>query len=128
MRHDLMSDMFTILMNTEAVGKRNCVVPSSKIIKEILKTMQKKGYIGNFEFIDDGRGGKFKVEIVGKINKCGVIKPRHAATIKSFINWEKRYLPAVGMGELFISTSEGIMSHRDAAEKKIGGVLLGYIY
>ncbi|MBN2101432.1 MAG: 30S ribosomal protein S8 [Candidatus Aenigmarchaeota archaeon] len=128
MKHDSLSDMFTILMNTETVGKISCIVPSSKVIKEILKTMQKKGYIGNFELIDDGKGGKFRVEMVGKINKCGVIKPRHAVGLRSFINWEKRYLPAIGMGELFVSTPGGVMSHRDATEQKSGGVLLGYIY
>ncbi len=128
MKHDVLSDVFTVLRNTESVGKKSCIVPSSNIVKEILKTMQKKGYIGNFEFIDDGRGGRFKVEMTGKINKCGVIKPRHSVTLRSFIMWEKRYLPAIGMGELFISTPKGVMSHRDATKKKLGGVLLGYIY
>ncbi|NOX71609.1 MAG: 30S ribosomal protein S8 [Candidatus Micrarchaeota archaeon] len=128
MKHDLLSDMFTILRNNEDVGKKSCVVPASNMIKEILKTMQQKGYIGNFEFIDDGKGGKFKIELLGKINKCGVIKPRHSVPLKSFINWEKRYLPAIGMGELFVSTPKGIMSHRDSAKDSLGGVLLGYIY
>lgn len=128
MRHDLISDMFTILRNTENAGKKECVVPSSNMIKDILKSMQSKGYIGNFEYIDDGKGGKFRIEMVGKINDCSAIKPRHAVGVSEFIDWEKRFLPAIGMGELFISTPKGIMSHRDSVNKKLGGVLLGYIY
>ncbi len=128
MRHDLLADMFTIIRNTEAVGKSSCVVPASNVIKEILKTMQQKGYIGNFEYIDDGKGGKIKVELLGRINTCGAIKPRHSVKVKNFINWEKRFLPAVGVGELFVSTPKGIMSHRDSIKKNLGGVLLGYIY
>ena len=98
------------------------------MVKEILKVMQSKEYIGNFEFIDDGKGGKFKIEMIGKMNNCGSIKPRHSVGVKDFINWEKRFLPAVGMGEIFVSTPKGVMSHRDAIKKESGGVLLGYIY
>ena len=128
MRHDLLSDMFTTIRNNEDVGKESCIVPSSNTIKEILKTMQTKGYIGNFEYIDDGKGGKFRIELLGKINNCGSIRPRHSVAVHEFINWEKRYLPAVGMGELFVSTPKGVMSHRDSIGKSLGGVLLGYIY
>jgi small subunit ribosomal protein S15Ae len=38
--------------------------------------MQKKNYIGDFEIIDDRRGGKIVIELLGRLNKCGVISPR----------------------------------------------------
>jgi len=44
--------------------------------------MQKKGYIGEFEIIDDHRGSKIVVELIGRINKCGVISPRFDLTIQ----------------------------------------------
>ncbi len=68
MKHDNLSDMFTVIKNSEQNGSKECVVPSSSIIKEVLKIMQKNKYIGSFEFIDDGRSGKFKVELLGRIN------------------------------------------------------------
>ena len=43
---------------------------------KFLKVMQNKNYIGDFEVIDDRRGGKIVVELLGRLNKCGVISPR----------------------------------------------------
>jgi small subunit ribosomal protein S8 len=90
--------------------------------------MQKHKYIGNFEFIDDGKGGKFKIELLGKINNCSVIKPRFSIQKDEFITWEKRYLPAVKTGILLITTPKGIMDHYQAEKQKTGGKLLGYVY
>lgn len=128
MRHDILADVFSVIKNTERIGKRECVVPSSKIAKEILKIMQKNKYVGSFEFIDDGKSGKFKVELLGRINDCGVIRPRFYLTKSEFIRWEKRFLPSVNVGLLFITTPKGILDHREAKKKGVGGALLGYIY
>jgi small subunit ribosomal protein S15Ae len=38
--------------------------------------MMKHGYIGEFEIVDDHRGGKIVVNLTGRLNKCGVISPR----------------------------------------------------
>ena len=128
MKHDLLADMFSVVKNAERIGKKECVVPSSKIIKEILKLMQKNKYIGSFEFIDDGKSGRFKVELMGKINDCGVIRPRFHLGKDGFIPWEKRFLPSVNVGLLFVTTSKGIIDHRNAKKDGVGGDLLGYIY
>ena len=44
--------------------------------------MQKNGYIGEFEVVDDHRSGKIVVELIGRINKCGVISPRFDVEVK----------------------------------------------
>ena len=109
--------------------KDSCVIsPASKLIGEVLSTMQKENYIGNFEYIDDNRAGQFKVELEGNINKCGVIKPRHAVKKDEFEKFEKRYLPAKNFGILIVTTPEGIMTHYEAKERGIGGRLLAYMY
>lgn len=128
MRHDMLADMFVTIKNAERIGKRSCVVYSSNIIKEILKIMQKNGYIESFEFIDDGKSGKFKIELAGKINNCGVIRPRFKVEKDEFIEWEKRFLPSVNIGILFITTSKGVLDHRQAKKENIGGSLLGFVY
>lgn len=128
MRHDLLADMFSIIKNAEFNGKGECMVPSSKIIRDVMKIMQKNKYIGSFEFIDDGRGGKFRVELLGMINDCSVIKPRFSLRKDEFIKWEKRFLPSVSIGLMFMTTPKGIMDHRQAKKEGVGGSLLGYIY
>jgi small subunit ribosomal protein S8 len=90
--------------------------------------MQLNGYIGEFEFIDDGRTGKFRVQLLGRVNKCGAIKPHFSVKMNEFEMWEKRFLPSRDIGMLIVSTSKGVMPHREAKEKGIGGKLVAYVY
>jgi small subunit ribosomal protein S8 len=102
--------------------------PRSKLIGTVLHILQANGYIGSFESIDDGRQGKFRVQLLGRINKIGVIKPRKPVKIKKIEVEEKNYLPAVNFGLILLSTSQGVMSHIEAKERHIGGRLLVYVY
>ncbi len=126
---DPLSDALSILKNAESIGKPECTIsPASKLIGSVLKVMTDKGYIGEFEFIDDGKSGLFKVQLKGKINKCGVIRPRHAVKNIEFEKWEKRFLPARGFGLIILTTPDGVMAHYEARENGLGGQLLAYVY
>ena len=71
------------IINHERIGRTEVIVePASKIIAETLRIMQKAGYIGEFEFIDDGKAGSFSVQLLGRINKTGVIRPRFPVSRK----------------------------------------------
>jgi small subunit ribosomal protein S8 len=128
MRHDLVSDVLNTITNAEKNGKNSCVFSASRIVKNILMVMQEEGYIGNFEFIDDGKSGKFSVELIGKVNKSKSIKPRFPVKKNEFEKWEARYLPAKGFGILIVSTPKGLMSQAKAIEKGLGGRLIGFVY
>jgi len=126
---DPLANALSTIWNNEMRGKKECITyPASKFIAEVLRVMQKAGYIGEFEYIDDGRAGKFRIQLLGRINKCGVIKPRFSVKKDEFEEWEKRYLPAREIGILIVSTPKGIMTHREAKEMGIGGVLVAYVY
>ncbi len=126
---NILSNLFTTIYNNELRNKKEClVIPASKLASEILRIVQKNKYIGEFEYIDDGLGGKFKIQLLGRINKCGLISPRLAIQKNEYERWERNYLPAVGVGILVITTSEGVLSHTEAKSKGIGGRLLGYVY
>ncbi len=126
---DPLANALNNLMNNEAVGRRECIIkPASKIIASTLRVMQKGGYIGEFEYIDDGRAGKFTVQLLGRINKCGVIKPRFPVGYRDLEKFEKLYLPAKDFGLLVLTTTAGIISQSEAKEQKIGGRLLAYAY
>jgi small subunit ribosomal protein S8 len=126
---DPLADSLSSIYNNEIRNKRECLLkPASKLIGGILKVMQQHGYIGEFEFIDDGRGGKFRVQLLGRINKCGVIKPRHPVKVKDLERFEERYLPSRDIGILIVSTPQGILSHKEMLEKHVGGKLLAYVY
>lgn len=126
---DPLANVLSKIENYERARKREVVVsPTSKLISDVLQIIQREGFIGGFEFIDDRKGGKFKVALIGKVNGCGVVKPRHSAGCSEFEKWEKRYLPAAGFGLLLVSTPRGVMSHRQAREGGLGGRLLAYVY
>ncbi|UEC43769.1 MAG: 30S ribosomal protein S8 [Methanothrix sp.] len=126
---DPLADAMSIIKNAEDVGKGECIIqPASKLIGNTLKVMADLGYIGEFEFVDDGKSGMFKVDLRGKINKCGVIKPRFSTQVSDLEKWEKRFLPSRNFGALIMSTSQGVISHVDARERGIGGQLLAYVY
>jgi small subunit ribosomal protein S8 len=126
---NILANLFASLQNSEMRNKKECVIiPASNLASEVLRVLQKKKYIGEFEFIDDGVGGKLRVQLLGKINKCGVISPRFPVRSLKLVDWEHRYLPAVGVGTLIVSTSQGVMSHVEAQDKRLGGRLVGYVY
>ena len=126
---NILANLFSSLQNAELRNKKECVIiPASTLASEVLRVLQKRRYIGEFEFIDDGIGGKLRVQLLGRINKCGAISPRCPVRSLKLVEWEHRYLPAVGVGTLIVSTPQGVMSHVEAQEKKIGGRLVGYVY
>lgn len=125
----MLSDALSNIWNHEIIGHREVVLkPASKLIGAVLRVMQKTGYIGEFEFIDDSRTGIFKVQLLGRISKCRVIKPRFPVGKDAYENWEKRYLPSRDFGLLIVSTPQGVLSHQEARSKGLGGRLLAFVY
>lgn len=129
MMHDTLSIALSNILNAEKIGGEFCITRHfSKLLKDVLTIMNNKGYLGAFEIINDGRGKIAKINLLGKINKCGVIKPRFSVMKDGFEKFEKRYLPAKDFGILLVSTSKGLMTHVEAKEKRIGGKLIAYVY
>ena len=129
MQNDPLNDAMSTIKNAATVGKSECQIkPSSKLIGRVLKVMQENGYINQFEFVEDGKAGVFKVKMQGKINNCGVIKPRYSVKKVDLEQFEARFLPAQDFGVLIISTTEGVISHVKAKELGVGGKLLAYVY
>ena len=129
MQHDPLNDAMSAIKNAESAGKRDCVIkPSSKLIGRVLKVMQDGDYISQFEYIEDGRAGTFRVALNGNINSCGVIKPRFAVKKAELEKFEARYLPAQDFGMLILTTTKGVITHVQAKEFGVGGRLLAYVY
>jgi small subunit ribosomal protein S8 len=117
------------LNNAESVGHlSHKVAPASNVIGSTLEVFYDRGYIGGFEFVDDGKSGEFEIELKGAINECGAIKPRYSTGADDFEKWEKRFLPARDYGSLIVTTSHGVMSHYEAREQGIGGQVIAYVY
>ena len=129
MKHDTLSDALSAINNAARNDKDYATVaPTSNLLKNVLVELQQNGYIGVFELVEDGQGGKFKIEVTGEVNECSPVKPNFSVQSDEFDKWAKRYLPAQGFGDLIVTTSHGVMTHEEAREENLGGKLLGYVY
>jgi small subunit ribosomal protein S8 len=129
MQQDTLNDAMAVIKNAEKIGRGECVIrPSSKLIGRVLKVMQETGYISQFELVEDGRSGMFKVSLTGAINDCGVIRPRYAVKSGELEKWESRYLPAQDFGVLILTTTKGVLTHMGAKREGVGGRLLAFVY
>ena len=129
MLNDPLAHALSLIKNAEIKGKGTCTIqPSSKLIGGVLNLLKEKGYIGEFEYVEDGKAGVFQVRLTGNINNCGVIKPRYPVKRDDLEKWESRYLPARDFGLLILTTTQGIISHNEAKKSGIGGKVLAYVY
>ena len=129
---DTLANALATIQNAEMRGKPEAVImPASKLIAAVLRVMQREGYIGEFEYIDDGRWGKFRVKLLGRINKTGVVKPRVPVSYRDLMRLPeslRKYLASRDIGILILTTNQGVMSHREALERRIGGIVIAYVY
>ena len=127
--NDPLSNVLATILNAERKGKNECTVkPYSNLVISILGLMKTNGYITEYNVVSNARGGSIQVKLNKNINECGVVKPRFSFTKENYEMFEKRYLPAKGLGFFVVTTSKGVMTHKEALDKKVGGKLIAYCY
>ncbi|KAI1378217.1 40S ribosomal protein S22 [Hypoxylon crocopeplum] len=125
----VLNDALNAINNAEKTGKRQVLIrPSSKVIVKFLTVMQKHGYVGEFEEVDDHRSGKIVVQLNGRINKCGTISPRYNVHLAHLEKWVVKLLPSRQFGYIILTTSAGIMDHEEARRKHVAGKIIGFFY
>lgn len=127
--NDPLANVLSFINNYEKLGKKELTTLNvSKVIIKVVTIMQEEGFIGANELTENGRGGELKINLIGSLNKCGVIKPRHRVKVDQYEKFEKRFLPAKDFGVLIVSTNKGLMTHKKAKEQNLGGTLISYVY
>ena len=125
---DHLADALNTIKTHEIVGQDKCTVKATRLIGQVLDVLKQHNYLKNYTKVDDGRGGYFEIELEGKINDCGVIKPRIPVRRHDWNKTEEEFIPAYNVGLLIVSTPSGIMTNADARENQTGGRLLAYVY
>jgi small subunit ribosomal protein S8 len=125
---DHLADALNTIKTHEMVGQEVCTVRATKLIGEILRVLKEHQYLTEYKLVDDGRGGLYEVKLDGRINECGVIKPRMPVRKTDWAKKEQQFIPGFGVGLLIVSTPNGIMTNADAEKGRVGGRLLAYVY
>ena len=126
---DPVVEALTRIRNAEAASKKECMLkPASKFLGEVLRVAKENEYIEEYKMEENKGILTYDVTLNGKMNTCKAIRPRHAVKKAGFEKFEKRYLPARDVGLLVVSTPNGVMTHRDAKKKGLGGRLIAFMY
>lgn len=128
---DPIADMLTRIRNALQVRRESVSIPYSKMKEAILRVIAAEGYVKGYEMIGEGIRKQLVVELkyvrqsepvisgMKRISKPGLRVYHGAEGLESF---------SKGLGAAIISTSKGIMTHREASKAKMGGEVLCRIW
>ena len=129
---DPIADYLTRLRNAIQANHRVVEIPASNLKKEITKILFDQGYILNYKFDDETAQGTNKIALKynpqTKVNAIKCLTRVSKPGMRKYTGY--REMPRVinGLGIAIISTSKGVMTNKEAAEQKIGGEVLCYVY
>ncbi len=127
---DPVSDYLTRIRNAQKARHAHVDIPASKLKRAMTQILMDKGYVKNYLNVDDGkqgliriylkyeRGGRPVIQRLTRISKPGL---RHHVGAKN--------MPRVmnGLGVAILSTSQGVMTDKEARRAGIGGEVLAYV-
>ena len=131
MQSDPVSDYLTRLRNAQQAGHRRVDVPASKLNRAMTKILVDKGYVNKYIDITDNKQGVLRlflkydaygqpvIKKLTRVSKPGLRKYCTSTDIPQSYN---------GLGIVILSTSDGVMTDKEAKKMKIGGEILCTVY
>lgn len=129
---DPIADFLTRVRNAVRANHKVVEIPASKLKKEITKILFDQGYILSYKFEDSTAQGSIKIALkydkvtkepiikdLQRISKPGLRKYSGSSTIPRILN---------GLGIAIVSTSQGVMTGKQAKQLNIGGEVICYVY
>jgi len=128
---DPVADMLTRIRNANIVRHEVVEVPASNIKKEIAEILKREGFIRDAEYIEDNKQGIIRLFLKYGSNQERVITGLKRISKPGLRVYAKNNeIPRVlgGLGIAIISTSQGVLTDKDARKAKVGGEVLAYIW
>lgn len=131
---DPIADYLSRVRNAIMAGHRVVDIPASKIKKEITRILFEQGYILNYKFIDGEKPKDNIIKIALKYDpqdQTSAIRNLHRISrpgLRQYTGYKEMPRVLNGLGIAVISTSQGLMTNKEAAARKIGGEVLCYVY
>lgn len=129
---DPIADFLTRIRNAIMAKHQVVEIPASNIKKEITKILYEKGYILSYKFEEDGKQGLIRIALkYHPETKISAIKALDRASrpgLRKYANASQ--LPRVlnGLGIAIVSTSQGVMTDKEARKINVGGEVLCYVH
>ena len=129
---DPIADYLTRLRNAIKAQHRVVEVPASNLKKEITKILFDKGYILNYKFEQDGAIGTIKIALkydpVNKVNAIKKLVRVSTPGLRQYVGYKDMPRVLNGLGIAILSTSNGVITDKEARTLKVGGEVLCYVY
>lgn len=123
---DPIADLLTRIRNSQKAGKTHVRIPSSRVKKAIVEVLKNEGYVGEFRTETDGGKESLVVELRYHDGEPVIESLQRVSKPGKRIYRGKDDLPQVfgGLGVAIVSTSQGLMSDREARAKGQGGEII----
>ncbi|HEY8364591.1 MAG TPA: 30S ribosomal protein S8 [Haloplasmataceae bacterium] len=127
---DPIADMLTRIRNANQMRHEVVELPASRIKLQILEVLKQEGYINDVEYIEDNKQGILRIYLKYVKNERVIKGLKRISKPGLRVYAKSEELPKVlnGLGIAVISTSEGIMTDREARQKQIGGEVIAYVW
>ena len=128
---DPIADFLTRIRNANMVKHESVEVPASMMKRDIAEILKNEGFIRDVEYIDDDKQGIIRVFLkYGKNNERVISGLRRISKpgLRSYVKADAVPKVLNGLGIAILSTSEGVMTDKDARAKKIGGEVIAYVW
>ena len=127
---DPIADMITRIRNASQMKHSKVTVPASNLKMEVLRVLKEEGYISDYEKVEDGKQGLINITLryVDKMRAITGIKRISKPGLRVYAKSDE--LPKVlnGLGIAIVSTSSGLMTDKEARQKKLGGEIIAFVW
>lgn len=128
---DPIADMLTRIRNGAKADKKWVDVPASKVKRELARILAEEHFIDKYHVIEDNKQGEIRIYLRYDENEEPIIKGIKRVSRPGLRRYSQATeLPRVlnGLGVAVVSTSQGVMTDRDARRRGVGGEVLCYIW
>jgi len=129
---DPIADFLTRIRNAIMAKHKVVEIPASNLKKEMTKVLYDKGYILNFKFIDDNKQGIIKIALKydaqSKVSAIKTLKRVSTPGLRKYAGYKTMPRVLNGLGIAILSTSNGVMTNKEARQAQVGGEVLCYVY
>ncbi|GAF66216.1 30S ribosomal protein S8 [Alkalihalobacillus trypoxylicola] len=128
---DPIADMLTRIRNANTVRHEKLELPASKVKKEIAEILKREGFIRDYEYVEDNKQGVIRIFLkYGQTNERVITGLKRISKPGLRVYAKAGELPRVlgGLGIAIVSTSNGVLTDKEARSQQVGGEVLAYVW